>query len=124
MRKNIFLLSILLILLSSYPIFSQDPIGYQTPPTAMSDLLLAKPTPSVSIDDKAHWMLLIERNSYPTVEELGQPEARIAGLRINPANFSPSRQNYINNFILKDIRQNNQIQVKGLPIGLLAGQPT
>jgi hypothetical protein len=42
MRKNIFLLSILLILLSSYPIFSQDPIGYQTPPTAMSDLLLAK----------------------------------------------------------------------------------
>lgn len=89
----------------------------------MIDLLLAKPTPAVSIDAKANWMLLIERNSYPTVEELGQPEARIAGLRINPANYSLSRQTYINNFKLKNIKHNKEFTIKGLPIGLLAGQP-
>lgn len=100
---------------------SQDAINYQTPPKDIADLLLAKPTPGVSIDSKASWMLLSERNSYPTVDELGQPEIRIAGLRLNPNNFSPSRQNYINNFILKNIKTGQEIKVQGLPTNLLAG---
>src|ERR1041385_8382338 len=78
--------------------------GYKTPPAAIAELLLAKPTPAVSIDEQGTWMLLMERNSYPSVEELAQPELRIAGQRINPNNFAPSRQNFINNFTLKDIR--------------------
>lgn len=104
-------------------VIAQDAVGYQQPPKLMMDLLLAKPTPAVSIDDKAAWMLFIERNSYPTVDELGQPEARIAGMRINPNNFSPSRQTFINNFSLKNIKTGNTMQVKGLPAGMLAGQP-
>ncbi|MBM3432168.1 MAG: S9 family peptidase [Bacteroidetes bacterium] len=115
---------IILLLTGNLQVFAQEPIGYQTPPALLSDLLLAKPTPAVSIDDKANWMLLIERNSYPTVDELGQPEARIAGMRINPLNFSPSRQNYINNFQLKNTQENKLLQVKGLPANMLAGQPT
>ena len=82
---------------------AQDAVGYQTPPKDIADLLLAKPTPIVRIDSKAEWMLVSERNSYPTVEELGQPENRIAGLRLNPNNFSPSRQTFINNFRLNNI---------------------
>jgi len=117
------LANLFILLLSVSCLNAQDPILYQTPPTVLAELLLAKPTPGVSIDEKANWMLLIERNSYPSVEELGQPEARIAGLRINPANFSPSRQNYINNFILKEIKSEIEIQVKGLPVKMLAGQP-
>ncbi|MFM7671751.1 MAG: alpha/beta hydrolase family protein [Bacteroidota bacterium] len=124
MRKTACLLSFLIFLFKNSSLLAQDAIGYQTPPQAIADLLLAKPTPGVSIDDRANWMLLSERNSYPTVEELGQPEARIAGLRINSANFSPSRQSYISNFLLKDIRQNKQIQVNGLPVNMLAGQPS
>ena len=62
--------------------------GYQLPPKDIADLLLAKPTPLISVDDKGEWMLLMERNSYPSVEELAQPELRIAGLRFNPDNFS------------------------------------
>jgi hypothetical protein len=82
-------------------VVAQDAINYQTPPKAITDLLLAKPTPSVSIDSKATWMLFSERNSYPSVEELAMPEYRIAGMRINPNNYSPSRQTFINNFSLK-----------------------
>ena len=100
---------------------AQDAVNYQTPPKDIADLLLAKPTPGVSIDGKANWMLLSERNSYPTVEELGQPEIRIAGLRLNPNNYSPSRQNYINNFILKNLKTDQEIKVSGLPANLLAG---
>lgn len=99
---------------------AQDAFQYQQPPKLMADMLLAKPTPAVSFDDKANWMLLSERNSYPSVEELGQPEARIAGMRINPNNFSLSRQTFINNFKLRKVNQENELQVKGLPTTLLA----
>lgn len=112
----------LLILGASYTaVYAQDDNTYRTPAKEVMELLLAKPTPAVSIDGKAEWMLLSERNSYPTVEELGQPEVRIAGLRINPNNFSPSRQNFINNFSLQNIKTGANAQVTGLPADLLAG---
>jgi dipeptidyl aminopeptidase/acylaminoacyl peptidase len=101
--------------------FAQDAVSYQTPPKAIADLLLAKPTPAVSIDSKAEWMLFSERNSYPSVEELAMPEYRIAGMRINPNNYSPSRQTFINNFSLKNIKTGKTLAVTGLPTPLYAG---
>jgi len=89
---------LLFIITISFKATAQEAVGYQIPPKDIADLLLAKPSPGVSVDKKGEWMLISERNSYPTVEELGQPEIRVAGLRLNPNNFSPSRQTYINNF--------------------------
>jgi hypothetical protein len=60
----------LFLLSTSLGVLAQDAVSYQQPPKAMADLLLAKPTPTVSIDSKAEWMLLSDRNSYPSVEEL------------------------------------------------------
>ncbi len=100
---------------------AQDAVSYQIPAKEVTELLLAKPTPSVSIDSKAEWMLLSERNNYPTVEELGQPELRVAGLRINPNNYSLSRQNFINNFSLQNIKTGVSSPISGLPANLLAG---
>ncbi|MDQ3843779.1 MAG: hypothetical protein M3342_07170 [Bacteroidota bacterium] len=94
--------------------------SYQLPPKDIADLLLAKPTPSVSIDSKGEWMLLSERDPYPTVEELGQPEIRLAGLRLNPRNFSPSRQTFTNNFKLKNVKTGKEVAVTGLPQNLSA----
>ncbi|MBC7651855.1 MAG: S9 family peptidase [Deinococcales bacterium] len=101
-------------------IHAQEAVTYQTPPKDMSDLLLAKPTPAVSIDGKAEWLLLSVRNSYPSVEELAMPEFRIAGLRINPNNYALSRQTYINDFTLKNIKANKEFKISGLPTPLLA----
>lgn len=108
----------LILIASSIGVFAQDAVNYQLPPKAIADLLLAKPTPSVSIDSKAEWMLFSERNSYPSVEELARPEYRIAGMRINPNNYSPSRQTYINGFSLKNIKTGKKMAVTGLPIPL------
>jgi dipeptidyl aminopeptidase/acylaminoacyl peptidase len=118
MKKTI--LNLFLIALS-FGAFAQDAINYQMPPKAISDLLLAKPTPGVSIDSKAQWMLLSERNSYPSVEELAMPEYRIAGMRINPNNYSPSRQTFINSFSLKNIKSGKTLTVTGLPTPLYGG---
>src|ERR1044071_865333 len=116
MRK---LLSLLVVFQSTL-CFAQD-ISYKTPPKEIADLLLAKPTPNVSIDDKGEWMLFIESNSYPSVAELAAPEFRIAGLRINPNNFAPSRQNFINNLYLKNIKTGKEYKITGLPANMLAG---
>ncbi|MES2330285.1 MAG: prolyl oligopeptidase family serine peptidase [Bacteroidota bacterium] len=121
MRKTKQITPLFFLLFACSFIFGQDAVSYQTPPKDIADLLLAKPTPAVRVDSKAEWMLLSERNSYPTVEELGQPENRIAGMRLNPNNFSPSRQTFINNFTLKNIKTDKEFSIAGLPAGMLAG---
>jgi dipeptidyl aminopeptidase/acylaminoacyl peptidase len=106
---------------SGFALYAQDELSYQTPPAAIADLLLAKPSPNVSIDSKGEWMVLFQRNVYSTVEELAQPELRIAGLRINPANFGPSRAAYFTNIEIKNIKTGQTSQISGLPANLRGG---
>ena len=102
---------------------AQDAMPYQRPPKVLEDLLLAPPTPTVSFNNKATYMLIMERSQYPDVEELAQPELRIAGLRINPRNFGPSRANYVTNFKIKQIATGKEMQVTGLPAKMKGGGP-
>lgn len=117
--KAAFCLVFLLIIFSATN-HAQDDVSYKLPPKDIADMLLAKPAPGVSIDDKGEWMLLMESSSYPSVEELARPELKIAGLRINPANFAPSRQNFINNLYLKHIGSGKEMKISGLPSPLYA----
>lgn len=103
---------------------AQDAVNYQHPPKEIAELLLAKPTPAVSIDSKAEYMLILERSSYPTVEELGQPEVRVAGLRLNANNFSPSRSSYFTGITIKNIKTKKNIALAGLPASLNAANFT
>jgi dipeptidyl aminopeptidase/acylaminoacyl peptidase len=107
-------------LLFTIVVKAQDDGGYTLPPKDIVDILLEKASPVLSMDDKGQWMLFTESSSYPSVEELARPELRIAGLRINPHNFAPSRQNYINNLYLKNT-DGKQFAVSGLPVPLFAG---
>ena len=100
---------------------AQDDNSYKTPPKEIEELVLAKPTPSVAIDAKADWMILMERSSFPGVEELAEPELRIAGLRIDPNNFGPSRGAFITNLQVKNIRTKEMFTIKDLPGNLHAG---
>lgn len=118
MRKILLLLTAAAL---SCAVLAQDNTGYQLPPKDIADLLLAPPTPAVSVDRKGEWMLLSRRPSYPSVEELAQPELRIAGLRFNPDNYALSRQNFITGFSLKNLRTGQEYPVQGLPSPLMAG---
>ncbi len=118
-NKRMLLLFTSLIALSFW-VPAQDGTKYKTPPKAIADLVLAKPTPSVSIDSKAEWMLLIDRSDFPTIEELAQPELRIAGLRINPNNFSPTRSGSSEGIRIKNIAQDKSFDINGLPADLRA----
>ncbi len=113
-----------LFLLASVTLSAQDAVSYQTPPAVISELLLAQPTPFVRVDSKATYLLTLGRNSYPTVEEIGQPELRIAGLRLNPLNFSLSRQATSSSLQIKHIPTNQILAISGMPVHLSAGNIT
>ncbi len=100
---------------------AQDDVTYKTPPKEIMDLVLGKPTPSVNIDQKGEWMILTERSDFPTIEDMAQPELRIAGLRINPKNFGPSRAGYAISIQLKNIPAKKTYDITGLPGKLKAG---
>ena len=103
---------------------AQEATSYQKPSKEIADLLLAPPTPTISVDGKAQYMLVMERSFYPTVEELGQPEFKIAGIRINPTNFSLSRQNYIKQLSLKNLVTGKMVSINGLPNNISALNPS
>ncbi|MFN2458947.1 MAG: prolyl oligopeptidase family serine peptidase [Chitinophagaceae bacterium] len=111
---------VLFLLASNFIVFAQDNFRYQTPPKDIADLVLAEPTPAVTVDSKGEWMLLRKRMDFPTIEELAQPELRIGGLRINPNNFSPSRGVSASNIQLKNIKTKQVFNIDDLPDNLRA----
>jgi dipeptidyl aminopeptidase/acylaminoacyl peptidase len=118
MRRITYLISFVLFVFIGN---AQDDITYKTPPKDILDLVTARPTPSVTIDSRGTWMIMGERSDFPSIEDMAQPELRIAGLRINPRNFGPSRSVYSTNFTLKEIGSRKEFSISGLPSPLKAG---
>ena len=88
---------------------------YQKPPQALQDLLLAPPTPRISLSGDGRTLALLPVQDFPTVAELAQPELRLAGLRFNPRTNGPSRVSYAVGIKLKKLPNGPEIEVKGLP---------
>ena len=89
--------------------------SYQTPPASIADLVNAPSTPAVTFSKDGSFMLLLERTESPSIEDLAQPELRIAGLRINPSTTGPSRAGGYTNLKIKKTATGEEIQVTGLP---------
>lgn len=111
MRRLLLSLSLLITL----PAFSQDALKYQEPPAVIKELALAAATPAVDLNSKGDVMLVMERSGFPSIEELSQPEYRLAGVRINPANFGLSRGAYVTSILIKSTDGKQQRAVTGLP---------
>lgn len=94
---------------------SQAQTGYQKPAKSIMDLVNAPSTPSVNFSKNGDWMLLLERADNPSIEDLSQPELRIAGLRINPATSGPSRGRGVENIKVKMTQSGEEKQITGLP---------
>ena len=88
---------------------------YQMPPQALVDLVDAPYTPSVKTGPNQEWLLIIESRSLPSVEELAQPELRLAGLRFNPQTNASGRKWYYSALKLKKISSGDVLPISGLP---------
>jgi dipeptidyl aminopeptidase/acylaminoacyl peptidase len=93
--------------------FAQN--GYQRPPEEIAKLVEAPLTPIVIVSPDKNWMFMLEQSDYPSIEELSRPELRIAGQRINPDNFGPSRLSYITGVKIKSLKDQKEYPVANLP---------
>ena len=106
---------LLALLFAALPLRAQD-TTYQTPPSALAALVDAPPTPDVRLGPDRTRMLLLHRPGLPGIAELAEPELRLAGLRINPANNGPSRARSANALSLQPLEGGAEVrEVTGLP---------
>src|SRR4051794_631655 len=68
---------------------SENSTGYQRPPKAITDILDSPPTPQVSISPTREYLVLIDRESYPSIVEVAAPMLRLDGERIDPRTNGP-----------------------------------
>jgi dipeptidyl aminopeptidase/acylaminoacyl peptidase len=112
------------LLLSAAAVSSAQDFKYQTPPQAIQDLVLAPPTPRVSLASDGRTMALLQVQDFPTVAELAQPELRLAGLRFNPRTNGPGRVSYAVGIKLKKLPGGPETEVKGLPAQARISSPS
>jgi len=108
-------MTIVMAFLFICPALSQENITYKTPPREIMELADYERAPMVMLDSKSEFMVLTYRSTYKTLEELNQPELRLAGLRINPVTNISSSANYYNNIKIRKITDKSEIQLYGLP---------
>ena len=99
--------------LCTYSTFAQT--NYQLPPAEILELADVK-APSQSVVSRNNkYLALLDRSLYKSLEELAEPELRLAGIRINPENFSVSRSTYFTAFKVQHLLTKEEVTVKGLP---------
>ena len=97
------------------PVSGQDQLEYQQPPEEILELATAPLAPYVWMTDNGKYMLMLYRSAYKSIEELSQPEMRLAGLRINPKTNTGSRTTFYNNLELQVPGESGTRPVTGLP---------
>ena len=95
---------------------------YEMPPKALADLVDAPQTPSISLDPRREWLLLMHRPGYPPIEDVARRELRLAGQRIDPDTNGPSRVSHHSGLTLKRVDGGEEQDVRGLPEGVRIGQ--
>ena len=58
--------------------------GYQLPPRKIVDIIDVAPEPAVSFSPDTQWMLMMDRDAMPGIEDVSRRMLRLAGLRIDP----------------------------------------
>lgn len=85
------------------------------PPAEVAALVDAPSAPALRIAPDNSYMLLLHSPGVPSIEDLAQPELRLAGFRINPRNNGTSRQGYNNRITIKNPQTLQERDVTGLP---------
>jgi dipeptidyl aminopeptidase/acylaminoacyl peptidase len=80
------------------PLLHAEDFTYKQPPAPIQAALNALPTPTASVSPNRAYVLFLQPVRYPSIAEVAQPIARLAGLRIdihtNGAHLAPSYISY------------------------------
>ena len=102
--------------------FAQDPPApdaYRLPPKPLLDLVDA-PLPPSLLEGPGDVAILGDVPPLLTIEDLAQPELKLAGARFNPRNREQTRAAYYRNLTLLGTADGTQRPIAGLPAALRA----
>jgi dipeptidyl aminopeptidase/acylaminoacyl peptidase len=88
---------------------------FQLPPIDVLQLADYTPPPTISMDMHYEHVIYCYRNAYKSLEDLMQPEVRLAGRRVNPQTRLSTSIDYIRNIKIGKTDSAELIQVEGLP---------
>ena len=90
--------------------------GFRHPAREIEELTLASPLPVFYFDNGYAKAVIGYRNCRQVpIAELAESEARIGGVRVDPRNFSETRENYFDRLGLLDVATGETRTVGGLP---------
>lgn len=112
-------ISLFLLLLTGVTVQAQENVTFQKPSAEILALADYQRPPAVSLSPDKAWVLLSYRPTYKTLEELGQEEIRLAGLRINAKTRISSTENYFHNLRLRAAHDGSEFDIAGLPANAL-----
>ena len=96
-------------------LFAQENVTFQKPSAEILALADYQRPPAIRLSPDKAWVLMSYRPTYKSLEELGQEELRLAGLRINAKTRISSTETYFNNLRLKSVANGQEYDVIGLP---------
>jgi len=111
-----FAFSVLLvsIVTLSSPLSAQD--TYMEPPKELVEIMMAPPLPETIFSNGYKKYAVIAKDSpMNEMAYLAGPEYKIAGTRINPANFTASRLSFSHSIRLADVATGKTTEVSGMP---------
>ncbi len=112
-------ITLFLFLLFSSWAYGQESLTFQKPSAEILALADYQRPPAIRVSPDKAWVLLMYRPTYKSLEELGQEEMRLAGLRINAKTKTSSTENYFDNLRLKQFANDQEFEIKGLPANAL-----
>ncbi|WP_237249541.1 S9 family peptidase [Sphingobacterium faecale] len=95
--------------------YAQENVSFQQPSSEILALADYQRPPVIRMSPDKKWVLSMYRPTYKTLDELGQEELRLAGLRINAKAGISSTETYYDNLRLKSVDGGQEYTVRGLP---------
>ncbi len=88
---------------------------YRLPPEALQAIVDAARPPALALSPRRDLAAMIDTPALPSIAEVAQPELKLAGLRINPRTYSPSRFSFGSGLCILHIDTRRETAISGLP---------
>ena len=75
--------------------------SYKEPTDLLKRLFLPPKDPSLTLSSDYQWLVITQEPPLPSIELLAKPEEKLAGIRFDPALFTPSRLDYAESLVLQ-----------------------
>ena len=94
---------------------TQSATGYREPVAELKAIVDAARAPQLSLSPRRDLAALQKIPPLPSIALVAQPELKLAGLRLNPRSYSPSRFSFASDLWLMDVATGKEMRIDGLP---------